>query len=202
MGLRSSTSDGQTQASRETLRSIEAHASALRARAGVDALERLDPRALAPTFGVVIVDLDDLTNLAPGDRAHLRSVDAKVWSGMGMPLPGDQLLVLLNPSQTPERAASTIMEEVSHAHLDHEPSQLVTEANGMVRRLYDAVIEREAKWTAAAALLPAKVVARAVWTGKSAETLAAEFGVSIELVEFRIKILHLWSEYRGCSVAA
>jgi hypothetical protein len=117
---------------------------------------------MAPKFGIIVADLDDLTDLAPEDRAHLRSVDAKVWSGMGMPLPAGQLLVLLNPSQTPERAASTIMEEVAHAHLGHQPSQLVTEANGMVRRLYDAAIEREAKWTAAAALLPAKAVARAV----------------------------------------
>jgi Zn-dependent peptidase ImmA (M78 family) len=184
------------------LRSTEGHATALRARAGVDALERLDPRALAHKFGIIVADLDDLTDLAPEDRAHLRSVDAKVWSGMGMPLPDGQLLVLLNPSQTPERAASTIMEEVAHAHLGHQPSQLVTEANGMVRRLYDAAIEREAKWTAAAALLPAKAVARAVWTGTPAQTLASEFGVSVELVEFRIKILHLWSEYCGCTVAA
>jgi hypothetical protein len=202
MGSRSSTSKGQAYASRETLRSIEAHATALRERAGIGALDRLDPRVLAPNYGVIVADLDDLTHLAPGDRAHLRSVDARVWSGMGMPLPGGQLLVILHPCQTPERAASTIMEEIAHAHLGHEPSQLVTDASGLVRRQYDATVEREAKWTAAAALLPAKAVARAVWVGMAAETLAAEFAVSVELVEFRIKVLHLWPQYRGYRAAA
>ncbi len=197
MGTRPTTTTGDGRSSREFQRFVEEHAAELRRRAGIGPLERLDPWAVAPKFGVIIPDLADLVGMSPEDRAHLGAVDAKAWSGGGISLPGGKLLVLLNPSQTAERAAATIMEEVAHVHLGHRPSLLAPQPNGAAGRRYDAQTEREAKRVAAAALLPAVAVARVVWAGTPAAVLAAEFGVSVELVEFRIKILGLWSEYRG-----
>jgi hypothetical protein len=182
------------------LQRIEDHAAELRRRAGVGPTARLDPRALTTELQIHIVSLDDIHGLSAQDRAHLATVDAKVWSGAGMPLPDGHTLVILHPNQTLERATATIMEEVCHAYFGHTPSQLITLPGGIAKREYHPEAEREAYWTAAAALLPAQVVAKAVWRGAARE-LAADYGVSIDLVEFRVKTLRLWQEYQRSDIA-
>ncbi len=179
---------------------VEHHAVELRRRAGVGPTDRLDPRTLTTELRIHIVTLDDIRDLSAEDRAHLAAVDARVWSGAGMSLPDGYTLVILHPNQTDERAAATIMEEVCHAYFGHKPSQLITLPGGIVKRAYHPEAEREAYWTAAAALLPAQVVAKAVWRGTARE-LVTEYRVSIELVEFRVKTLRLWQEYQRSDIA-
>lgn len=182
------------------LRHVEEHAAQLRRRVGVGPEDRLDPRSLTDELKVRIAELQDVRGLSAEDRDHLANVDASVWSGAGVILPDGSTLVILHPRQTPERATSTIMEEICHAYYGHAPSQLITLPGGIVKRAYNAHQEREAYWTAAAALLPSKAVAQAVWRRK-AGTLASTYGVSREFVEFRIKILGLWDQYRSVEAA-
>ena len=106
-----------------------------------------------------------------------------------------RLLVLLHPNQTAGRANVTIMEEVLHVYYRHSPTQLFDEPSGVQRRAYNKVAEREAYWTAAAALLPAHAITKAVWCGESISDIADRYGASEELVGFRIKILGLWPDY-------
>lgn len=63
----------------------------------------------------------------------------------------------------------------------------------LYKRIYDDAVEQEAYWTAAAALLPSKAVAMAVYRGETADDLAVRYSVSSELAEMRIKTLGLWS---------
>lgn len=186
---------GKRRATREFLSRVEEHATALRRRAGVEPLSKLDPGSLVSEFNLVVPDMDELVALSPDDRDHLSAVDAKVWSGGGIPLSDGRLLILLNPHQTAERAAVTLMEEVVHEYLNHRPSQIVNLPNGVTKREYDPDIEWEAYSVAAAAMLPRLVVARAVWSQRSVDSLAAEYGVSTELVEMRMKLLLLWSDH-------
>lgn len=185
-----------TEGTREARRSIEKHGMALRAKAGLGVRGRLDPFSVMDKYNIIVMHPKDLGELDEADHDLLRGIDARTWSGGAQELPDGRLLILLNPNQTPERATVTVMEEVAHAHFGHQPSRLSVGPSGMLGRHYDAIAETEAYRTAAAALLPSIVVARAVWRQVPAETLAAEYGVSIELVEFRIKILRLWSCYR------
>ncbi len=173
-------------------RRIEKNASLLRQRAGLSPSESLDSIKLSKKFNLQVAYPNEISDLTPGQRAYLSSLDAKVWSGISNELPDGKLLIILNPNQTPERANVTVMEEVAHAHYGHKPSQL----NGFGKREYDEEAEQEAYQTAAAALLPSKIVAQSVWNGQSAETLATRFGASVELVEMRIKILNLWGLYQ------
>jgi len=177
------------------MRSLEEHATELRRRAGVGPTEPIDLSTVAGRLGVTTISLDDLPQLPPEDRELLLRVDARVWSGVGVPLSGDRVLVVLHPRQTKERAAVTLMEEVAHAYYGHAPSRMLPQSGGFVKREYDPTLEQEAYWTAAAALLPSVVVARSVWQSRSAEELAADYAVSVELVEFRIKTLRLWPNY-------
>ncbi len=182
---------------REFLRRIEENGLALRQKAGVGPEERLYPRSLATEFKLHFMELSDMEGLAPADRAHIESSDPKTWSGSGLSLGDDQWLIILHPCQTPERATVTTMEEIAHVYYGHKPSRLITDTAGVTHREYDPEIEDEAYWTASAALLPSKAVARRVYRGLTTEAIAAEFGVSTQLVEFRIKTLRLWSDHKA-----
>jgi hypothetical protein len=189
------------QAPRSFLRHVEERAIGLRRQAGVGPEVKLDPFAVARRFGVEVGYFEGL-QLEPEDIQRLRNINARLWSGGAQQLPDGRLLVVLNPNQTAERAVSTVMEEISHAYLGHRPSALMPEAAGLIGRTFNDADEDEAYWTGAAALLPSVVVARAVWHEIPAETLASMYGVSHELVEFRIKTLRLWPWYRAYRVAA
>lgn len=186
---------------KQYLRAIESHASTLRQELGLHPLHPFDPRSVTARYGVKLVQLDDLTALSPEDRSHLALVDARVWSGAGLPLPDKTMLVILHPKQTVERERITIMEEIAHAYFNHCPTKLSTTAGGMMRREYHPDTEKQAYWTAAATLLPSKVISMGVWKRQPIEDLAKAYGVSTELVLFRIKILGLWSEYSSYSTA-
>jgi IrrE N-terminal-like domain len=177
------------------LRRVEDYGAEIRAIAKVSAGAPLDPRSLAPLFKVFVIPIEHIAQLSANDKDIILGLDPATWSGGGVDLPDGLTAVVLHPSQTQERAASTLLEEIAHAHLKHPPSRLIALPGGLRRREYDSAVEREAYWTAAAALLPAKVVARAVWQ-RAAGELSTAFGVSLELVEFRIKILGLWQEYK------
>lgn len=181
---------------REYMQRIEEQAAQLRQRAKVGPMERFDPREVADSLDLSIVEPADINAMSADGLAQVEAISPKTWSGSGLPLPDGKLLVLLNPSQTPERANITMLEEAAHEHLGHEPTLIDTASFPIASRNYNARNEQDAYWTAAAALLPSKVVAQAVYRGLPAYELATAYGVSVELVEFRIKTLGLWRHYR------
>jgi Zn-dependent peptidase ImmA (M78 family) len=177
------------------VRAAEEHAIKLRQMAEVGPLEKLNPQVLMKKLDIKTLRLDEVDQLTPEDYELLSTVDAKQWSGSAIKLPGNKFVVLLNPTQTPERARATLMEEIAHAYFKHKPSQILDLGDGRVRRIYDEHIEQEAYWTGAATLLPSKAVAQAIWRNQPAEALAEVYEVSLELVKFRIKILRLWEQF-------
>ena len=188
-------SDAPLPPTRLFLRRLEEVAMELRRHAGVGPLGPLDPMLVQGQLGCTIITDEAIATLSSEMRSLVRRMTPQEWSGTGMPLPTGELLVLLNADQTVERARVTALEEVAHRHYGHEPSQITALPGGISSRTFNPRIEQEGYWTAAAALLPMKAVANAVWRKRSAEELATEYGVSIELAEFRIKILGLWNHY-------
>lgn len=191
MPKRRSSDQLKGQALKKLLRWAELNAAELRSMAGLGETEPLDPRDRCNQLRVVIASEESLAELPEVSRSQLLQLGVKQWSGMASPLPDGRLFVLLNPQQTAERATVTIMEEVAHAHYEHIPVSFDDE--GM--RVYNQDQEFEAYQTAAAALLPMRVVSRSVWSGQRAEQIARRYGVSVELVEMRIKMLGLWEQY-------
>lgn len=183
------------RSTKELMEFAERHSKQLREIAGIAVTERLDPLQLALHFGLKIIDVEQLTKLSPQDRLVINELTARSWSGGAQPMPDGSLLIILNPNQTPERRTVTLMEEIAHLYLAHPPSHLRSGANGLWERTYNKSIEDEAYWTAAAALLPRQVIGKAVWERCLSTDISQKFGVSIELVEFRIKTLNLWRSY-------
>jgi len=171
----------------DQIKSDERASQELRREVGAALTGPIDPFDCAERLGVTIRwSADEFDGDNSGDDS------ARDWSGMARALPDGRLLVLLNSNQTPERARVTLLEEVFHHRLGHTTNELSSE--GRIGHLRDQ--EREAYWTATAALLPMREVALRVHQGRLADEIADEFHVSMELVEMRIKTLRLWEVHK------
>src|SRR5439155_11268501 len=194
----------------EKRKQFELRALGLRDFAGVASEQPLDPFKLAKFAKLLVVDFDTIEGLSPESRAHLLGEAADEWSGgaCSRPLPSGWRLVILNPAHGKQRNRATLMEEVAHVFLGHQPNRLaiigrnptVREgANQALARDYNHDDEEAAYAVGAAALVPYEALRRFVTQGRRASEIARHFGVSRQLVEYRIKVTHLWKEYKRAS---
>lgn len=194
----------------EKRKQFELRALGLRDFAGVKADQPLDPFALAKFARLLVVDFDSIEGLSPESRAHLLGDAADEWSGgaCSRPLPDGWRLVILNPAHGKQRNRATLMEEIAHVFLGHAPNRLAVmspkQSNGgkrIVARDYNHDDEEAAYAVGAAALVPYAALRKFVMAGRSAQEIAHHFRVSRQLVEYRVKVTHLWSGYKVASAS-
>lgn len=180
----------------------ELRATGLREFAGLKSdLDRLDPFGLAKYAKLLVVRLEDIEGLSPEVIEELVGRSRDKWSGgaASRVLPDGRKMIILNPTHGKNRHNATLMEEISHVFLGHQPSRLAIEKRdrkgNVVARDYNAEIEEEAYGTGAAALVPYTGIKKMIGGGKTAAEMARHYGVSTALVEFRIKISRLWDDY-------
>ena len=198
----------------EKRKQFELRALGLREFAGVTEDQPLDPFALAVFARLLVIDFHSIEGLSPESREHLLGEAANEWSGgaCSRPLPNGWRLVILNPAHGPQRNRATLMEEVSHVFLGHKPNRLAAiiddkgsgrasgPSNKMLARDYNQTDEEAAYAVGAAALVPYGALRRLVMEGRSAHEIARHFRVSRQLAEYRIKVTHLWADYKRTSV--
>ena len=164
--------------------------------------EPLDPFKLAHHANLLVAPYDAIEPLLTEEtKAHLIGDGKNSWSGgaASHTLPNGQKLIILNPTHGKARQRATLMEEVCHVFLGHQPSRLAVKnknKNGeTIARDYNEAIEEEAYSTGTAALVPYTALKRMVNEGKTVSEIARHFQVSKPLVEFRIKVSRLWELY-------
>ncbi len=147
--------------------------------------------------GVDVLVPSDIENLDTKCLNHLYGAGVGEWSAMSVPLDevGDAWAVVRNDRHSIERQKVTYLEECWHILLGHRLTK-IAKISDSYGRTYDSDEEHDAYYLAGATLVPAPAVVSAVEAGAAA-TLAAKFGVSQQLVEYRIKRLGLWSTYKG-----
>jgi hypothetical protein len=107
------------------------------------------------------------------------------------------------------------MEEVAHVFLGHKANRLAAITSDdqpgespsgthqsnrrMLARDYNQADEEAAYAIGAAALAPFGALRRLVLEGRNSREIARHFRVSRQLVEYRIKVTHLWPEYKRAS---
>ncbi len=175
-------------------KAFELKAQQIRQFAGLAPAQRLDPFALARQLKLtVIADAQQWRqHLALDARTaeQLFLKDAGGWSGGVTPDREDGTrVVLLNPTHSPQRHAATLMEEVCHVLLGHQPSSITPDQNKL--RDYNHQIEEEAYGVGAAALLPCVALQDCREQGWSDQKIATQFGISPSLVAFRARFLGL-----------
>ena len=192
----------------EKRRQYELRALALRDFAGIAPDEALDPFALAEFAKLLVVDFDQIKGLSDESREHLLGVGTNEWSGgaCSQPLPNGWRLVILNPAHGAHRNRATLMEEISHVFLGHTANRLAVAVaderkrnHRVLARDYNKSDEEAAYAIGSAALVPYGALRKLVLDGRTADQIAGRFRVSRQLVEYRIKVTHLWSAYKSLS---
>ena len=192
----------------EKRKQFELRALGLRDFAGVIDDQALDPFVLAQFAKLLVVDFESIEGLSPESRAHLLGEGANEWSGgaCSRPLPNGWRLVILNPAHGKQRNRATLMEEVAHVFLGHTPNRLAVvtgrAGNKTLARDYNQADEEAAYAIGSAALVPYSSLRRLVMKKRTAPEIARHFRVSRQLVEYRIKVTHLWPEYKRASAQA
>jgi len=184
-------------------RRFELQALGFRDFAGVRPDAALDPFRLAKFANLLVVDFAQIKNLSKSTRDRLLGSASEEWSGgaCSHALPDGRRIVILNPNHGPARTNATLMEEISHVFLGHQPSRLkvlATKKNGRtVARDYRSADEEAAFATGAAALVPYAALRAIVLGGQRSSEIAKHFRVSRELVEYRLKVTRLWRLYQA-----
>ena len=160
----------------------------------------LNPFELARFANLVVIKIEQLESLSAAAREHLLGPAAEEWSGGACSLPDGSKLVILNPKHGPTRTNATLMEEICHVFLGHQPNKLsiVTkdDRGKVMSREYRKNDEEEAYGVGAACLVPYTSLKNLLLLGKSSKQIAVHFRVSRELVEYRMKVTRLWKEFR------
>jgi hypothetical protein len=181
---------------------FELQASGFRDFAGVRPDAALDPFQLAKFANLMVVDFAQIQNLTETTRERLLGAASEEWSGgaCSHALPDGRRIVILNPNHGSARTNATLMEEVSHVFLGHQPSRLkvlaINKSGRTVARDYRHTDEEAAYATGAAALVPYAALRKFVLDGRRAPEIARHFRVSRELVEYRLKVTRLWRLYQ------
>lgn len=173
---------------REQLRRAEEIAANIRMVFGYGRDEAVDPFDLAERMKITVLRVSEVAQSGL-DCSEVSPLDAQSFSGLALQ---DLQVVVLNDNQTPQRLNSTLAEELVHLFLQHPPTRLSFEAGGLkMERSFDGGVEKDAYWAGASLLLPKLALARGIWRGVTTEQIAVTYGVSSELVSFRLNILGL-----------
>lgn len=179
---------------------MEEMAEEFRSDLGVGDTEPLDALRVR-IAGVEVLVPTDIADLDAACLNFLIGEGSDQWSAMSVPLDldTDRWAVLRNDRHILARQKVTYLEECWHIMLGHKLTK-VAKVSDAFGRTYDTTEEHDAYYLASASLLPKAAVTECVERGESSSDIADKFGVSQQLVEYRIKRLGLWKTFRGLNV--
>jgi hypothetical protein len=148
-----------------------------------------DPFELAPKVGLHVIPCE-FQGLNDQERQQLETIARTQWSGGVFPaaLPDGSRICMLNPLQSVRRSRITLMEEICHCHLEHEPTAMVINEIGLLVRDFNSRQEQEAFGVGAAVLIPWEVFFHKINAGAQIDELVELFDVTPHLVQYRIKV--------------
>jgi len=188
----------------EKWRNFELKGLGLRDFARIRIDQPLNPFELARFANLLVIRFDQIEGLSESAREHLLGAASEDWSGGACSLPNGMKVVILNPTHGRSRTNATLMEEICHVFLAHQPNRLsiVTkdDRGRVLNRDYRKADEEEAYAVGAAALVPYVSLKRMLLQGKTSKEIALHFRVSQDLVEFRMKVTKLWHDYKEACI--
>jgi hypothetical protein len=184
----------------EKWRNFELKALGLRDFARARTGQPLNPFDLARFANLIVIRFEQIEGLSEAAREHLLGSASEAWSGGACTLPNGMKMVILNPTHGRSRTNATLMEEICHVFLGHQPNRLSIvakdERGKVMNRDYRKADEEEAYAVGAAALVPYAALKKLLLQGWTSKRIASHFHVSSELVEYRMKVTHLWREFK------
>jgi transcriptional regulator with XRE-family HTH domain len=179
---------------------MENKAESFRRDLGFSDDEALDPFCIR-IQGVKIISLEQIDGVSEALKDQLLNSAREQWDAMSVPLEegSETWVVVWNNCTSGNRQRVSLLEEIWHILSGHRLTKIRKFA-GVYGRTFDEVEEHDAYYLAAATLLPASVVRKAVEEHTNVSEIAKKYGTTTELVEYRIKRLGLWQQYKGMKV--
>jgi len=159
-------------------------AADVRAELGLEPADRLDPLILASALDIPVARMSELNRAAPLAVAYFSGPHQSAFSAMTL-FCGRRRTIIHNDAHSPARQVSNITHELSHGLLLH-PRTPPLDADGL--RASDRALEEEAGWLAGALLISESSALLIVERGWSVEGAAKHYGVSRQMVQFRLNV--------------
>lgn len=157
---------------------------------------RFEPELLAHQFGVHIFDIDDLPGLDRQSIHQLTAVDPESWSAITVQV-NEQRITVLNPAHSKERRRNSLTHELAHVILNHSLAGVGVSPEGvLLQQSCDPEQEEEADWLSATLLVPRDLLTVAYFQKQDASSCAALFGVSTELMSWRLRMTGVITQAR------
>ena len=161
----------------------ERFAVSLRAELRLKVTDRLDPVALAAHLEIPLVSVEELRHDGADSQSIKRLMSRRSGFSAATICAGTRKLIVYNPSHPPARQANSVVHEVSHVVLEHPPAPALGDGGC---RHWDATLEAEADWQAAALLVPRDGAFAWLRNGGKLTDGAESFGVSLALFRWRV----------------
>lgn len=162
-------------------------------------VQRLDLQQLANYLDIALWTPSDVPGMNSNDLDLLLNASSGEWFGVGLQRESGNI-VIYNPKQSPRRQASDIAHELAHFLLEHQPAKIVLsespELETIWLRSYDQKQEDEANCLAWALLVPREGLAALFRKRMSPLQIAEQFGVSQQLIQYRINATGLRRQYK------
>lgn len=159
--------------------------------------EPCDPRRLVDLYDVscILESIDDYRFYLARDSAEVEALCAGLeqFSSAAIRVPGEEWLILVNPSHRRRRATLDIAHEFGHLVRGHRPLSVGLFDAALTVPYYSRKQEDEAYGYALALLLPFAPLLQYLAAGASHQAIADHHGVSLEALQMRLKLAGLWS---------
>ena len=156
-------------------------AAEVRRDMGLTNLECLDPFRLATFLDIPVLALSSLCRTHP-KIGYLLHIEPDVFSAVTV-FSGTRRVIVHNDGHALTRQASNLAHEIAHSLLFHPPTPPLDDRGS---RLWNQDIEDEASWLGGALLIPLQAALSVAYKRWSEEETARHFGVSSQMVRFRI----------------
>jgi Zn-dependent peptidase ImmA (M78 family) len=157
----------------------------------------LDPGAVAAHFGVLLYKPIDVPGLSEKSLQVLLERQKHSWSAVTISLDRADMIIY-NPNHSRARQSSDIMHELAHIICGHDASKVIVSQNGNYAiRSYNQAQEEEANWLSGCLLLPREALISIKRTGISDEEARYNYGVSQDLLTFRLNVTGVNCQFRS-----
>ena len=151
---------------------------------GIGMTDPLDPWRLGELLEIPVFRLSDFRGSAEGAFRYFSEAGQSVFSAVTI-FDGNRRLIVHNDSHSSARQASNVCHELAHGLLLHTPTPAFDDQGC---RYWNKEIEEEANWLSGVLLVPDEAAIAVVKNGMDLDQAALYYGVSVQMMKFRINV--------------
>jgi Zn-dependent peptidase ImmA (M78 family) len=152
---------------------------------GLARYDPFDPFAYAELLGIACQPVSTLPGCPDETLAFVAGEGRMDFSAVTV-YEGERALVVYNDNNNPERQRSDLSHELSHVTLEHEPRPVFGDGGCRAWDKEQEEQEEEAAWLSGVLLVPADVALAIARKNTSTDEAAHFYGVSVEMMRYRL----------------